>query len=194
MNIKILGFFVALAPLLGVACGGGSSGSTDGTGGNGNGGSTATDTGGGGNGGDTGTGGAVGGSGGGTSTATTGGGGTGGMTTTSTGGTGGTGGNPATGACTNDPDQAVLMSVDIQAAVKKCAEDNFGGEPGTKDCIKMIGLSDGCTTCFDDTIQCVVSKCFNECAFSPDSAECATCRATNCDPAFETCSGLDAAP
>jgi len=60
----------------------------------------------------------------------------------------------------------------------------------TKDCIKALGLSDACATCFDDEYHCVVANCLADCSVDPNGQACTDCRATNCDPAFADCSGL----
>lgn len=110
-------------------------------------------------------------------------------TTTGTGG-GGTGGAAPSGACTNAADQAILAGGQVEAQVEQCAQQNFGGEPGTKDCIKSeTGLSDGCVTCFDDTVQCTVANCIAQCA-GGQSPDCTACMDQNCTPAFVACSGL----
>lgn len=102
-------------------------------------------------------------------------------------------GSGAMGACTNASDGAILMSKDAKKITTDCGKTNVGQEPATKNCIKMgTGLSDPCVTCFDNLIQCVVSKCLNQCFSDPNSAACTTCRKQNCDPAFEMCSGLPA--
>lgn len=169
-SLAILG--VLGSSLLAVACGSSSTTSSTGTGG-----STSTTTAS-----TTGTGGAGG------SSTTTGTGGAGGGTTTT--GTGGSGGAPAA-ACTNADDLAIVMSKDVAGITGKCGQDNLGAEPKTKDCIKAgTGLSDACVACFDGTVQCVVAKCFSECIADANSQPCKDCRKTNCDPAFEACSGL----
>ena len=80
--------------------------------------------------------------------------------------------------------------MDVEAAVEKCASDNFGGEPATKTCIKdSTGLSDACVTCFDDTVACTVANCISDCIGGQTPA-CDACMEANCMPAFQTCSGL----
>lgn len=109
--------------------------------------------------------------------------------TTGTGG-GGTGGAPPSGACTNAGDQAILAGGQVQTQVEQCAQQNFGAEPGTKDCIKSTtGLSDGCVTCFDDTVQCTVANCIAQCA-GGQTPDCTACMDQHCTPAFVQCSGL----
>jgi hypothetical protein len=129
-----------------------------------------------------------------TTTATTGTGGAGGAstttTTTTTTGTGGAGG-AAAGACTNEADLAIVMSKDVAGITGQCGKENFGAEPKTSECIKTgTGLSDACVACFAGTVKCVVEKCLNDCLADANSQACKDCRAANCDPAFEACSGL----
>ncbi|MBK8259331.1 MAG: hypothetical protein IPK82_42590 [Polyangiaceae bacterium] len=162
-------------------CDGGSTSGSGGSGGQGGSGATGGSTGG------SNTGGSTGGSntGGGTTTTTT---TTTTSTTTTTTGTGGAG----MGACTNDADLAIVQDPNkpIADAVNDCAQMNFGQEPGTLNCIKGLGLSDGCAQCFDDTVQCVVMNCLNQCLSDPNSQACTDCRAQFCDGPFAMCSGL----
>lgn len=187
--------FATVAALLGTfACGSNSSGG-GGAGGTGTGGTSSGGTAG------SGTGGATGGSAGvGTGGAPSGGAagtGTGGAATGGTAGaaTGGTGGG-ATGACTNNaPDQAILNDPNsmVEQKVGDCAQQNFGAEPGTTDCIKQqTGLSDPCVACFAGTVQCAVQNCLTQCLVGQDSPDCIACRAQFCDGPFEQCSGLSA--
>jgi hypothetical protein len=102
----------------------------------------------------------------------------------------GAGGGMAMGACTNGGDQKILKEKNVEQIVGQCAKDNLGAQPGTKNCIKMkTGLSDGCTTCFSDVVDCTVQKCLAQC-LNGDSPACKMCREQNCLPAFKTCSGL----
>jgi hypothetical protein len=99
------------------------------------------------------------------------------------------------GACTNDADVAVLMAKvnDIQGILSSCAQSSFGKEPAAHDCIKqMTGLSDACTTCFSNGLDCAIKNCFSPCLSDATSAACVTCRMKNCDPGFVSCSGLAA--
>ena len=94
------------------------------------------------------------------------------------------------GACTNDADQQIIASKDVEAEVQQCAEENFGAEPGTKNCIKdSTGLSDPCVACFDDTVQCSVNNCIGDC-IGGQSPACDACVDAKCMPAFQACSGL----
>jgi hypothetical protein len=65
-------------------------------------------------------------------------------------------------------------------------------EPATYNCIKMgTGLSDDCTSCYDDSGACAADKCLNKCLVDPMSQACTDCREMYCIPAFKACSGLD---
>lgn len=106
---------------------------------------------------------------------------------------GGTGGGA--GACTNAADQAILddPTLDAEGKISKCGSDNLAAEPATKNCIKaQTGLSDGCVTCFDNTIQCAATNCWLQCIGGSDSQPCKDCLAQFCDGPFEACSGLSA--
>jgi len=122
-----------------------------------------------------------------------GGGGMSGATTTSTGtgGTGGAGGGTS-GACTNGADAVVLNdpSKAIPAGVASCAQTNLGQEPATFECIKGLGLSDGCATCFDGSAQCIFKNCLASCIAGAENQACIDCRAMYCDVPFQACSGL----
>jgi hypothetical protein len=97
----------------------------------------------------------------------------------------------AMGACTNAADLGIVQTKDVKKIAEDCGKTNLAMEPATKNCIKMgTGFSDGCVTCFDDIVQCVAMKCFQQCFADPGSAGCLACREKECNPAFETCSGL----
>ncbi len=118
--------------------------------------------------------------------------------TTTSGATSSASGSTSTGmammgACTNDADKAISASKDVPKIVGDCASSSFGGEPATKNCIKMgTGFSDPCVTCFDDNVGCVIKNCVFQCSSDSGSPDCVSCRAMNCDPAFVMCSGLAA--
>ncbi len=126
--------------------------------------------------------------------------GTGTGTATGAGGAGGAGaggagagGGAATAACTNDADKAI-QSADPTAfhkSISDCATTFIGQDKPTKDCIKeKTGLSDACTACFGDEVLCAASKCLTDCMADQNGQACTDCRATNCDGAFEACSGV----
>ncbi len=93
--------------------------------------------------------------------------------------------------CTGTADMAVLAAGTVDGVVGDCATANFGQEPATRDCIRsMSGLTSGCADCFDGTVRCVTAHCIAPCAADPQSVACMACRAENCDPAFQACSGI----
>ncbi len=105
----------------------------------------------------------------------------------------GTGGTP--GACTNASDEAIICDEAFATAVQDCGTNNLSG---TAEAIAMcieddIGLSSECSACFGETTRCSIDNCLVECGTNALGEECATCRATNCDAAFEACAG-DLAP
>ena len=114
----------------------------------------------------------------------------------SAGSAGAAGGPPdaGSGACTNQADFTIISSdPTFQADVQKCATDNMGASPATKNCIiTQTGLSDACATCFGDTIKCAAQKCMMQCIADPNGQSCKECRAQNCDPSFVQCSGIPA--
>lgn len=119
--------------------------------------------------------------------------GAGGSTSAGSGGTGGmgSGGAPPLGACTNDPDMTILEMGMVESQVEACAQESFGQEPATTDCIKQAtNLSDPCVACFAETVACTVDNCIGDC-IGGQSPECQACMDANCTPAFEACSGLD---
>jgi hypothetical protein len=94
------------------------------------------------------------------------------------------------GACTNSADTDVLAAGNVTMVVSDCAMSSLGAEPGTRNCIEsMSGLTMACADCFDGEVHCSVMHCALACA-GGESPGCASCRATNCDPAFQACSGL----
>jgi hypothetical protein len=118
--------------------------------------------------------------------------GAGGHTTTTT--TASTSSTTAiTAACKDSADQTIVNTKDIPGITQTCATQNLGNDANTRMCIKtQTGLSDNCVTCFDQEVSCVISHCVSMCSSDPMGAACSTCRATNCDPAFISCSGLPA--
>lgn len=107
------------------------------------------------------------------------------------------------GACTNAADLGIVTTTDVSGIASTCGVQNITDLTKVKGCIidgtkgdAGPGLSDGCATCFSDTVLCTVDKCigptFNGPCMPPNqnSAACTDCRATNCNPAFYTCTGL----
>jgi hypothetical protein len=105
----------------------------------------------------------------------------------------------ATGACVNTADTALLDTKDKRDAVTAkatacgtgCLVADAAPAVCSLACVKKeTNLSEGCSTCYATIISCVFSKCLSECAAAPTSTACGTCRETNCNAAFYTCSGL----
>jgi hypothetical protein len=100
-------------------------------------------------------------------------------------------GSGGAGACLNEPDTAVLASGVVEEAVGTCAQTSFGREPQLSMCIQeRTALSDGCTACFAQSVQCIFANCTFECVGGASAPGCVMCRRMNCDPAFIACSGL----
>lgn len=101
------------------------------------------------------------------------------------------GGAPPAGACANADDMALIQSPQamIQSKASNCQKTNLAMEPGTLNCIKMLGLTDECAGCYDDFVQCVAKQCIT-CVADPSGSTCLDCRASSCDPAFTDCSGF----
>jgi hypothetical protein len=107
-------------------------------------------------------------------------------------------GGPA-GACTDAEDMA-LIAVDgggtVETEVNACAQQHLAMEPATKTCIEGIKpdgthtLTKACADCYDGAVECGASKCAGMCFANSMSSACLSCIATNCTPAFNTCSGL----
>jgi hypothetical protein len=94
-------------------------------------------------------------------------------------------------ACTNAADTAILMTKDAKTIAADCGKANLANEPATYNCIKMgTGLSDDCTSCYDDSVVCAADHCIGMCLTDPMSQPCTDCRAKYCIPAFQACSGL----
>jgi|GEM_PF-2235682 len=96
------------------------------------------------------------------------------------------------GACTNDADTAIIMaSSDIGSTMSGCAFECFsGGEDCVDTCIiNATGLSESCTVCFADMVDCTMSNCALNC-LDPEGAACTQCQETHCIPPFTECAGM----
>ena len=66
------------------------------------------------------------------------------------------------------------------------------GSPGCGTCLEgATGFSTDCTACFVEITECTVLNCVGQCAVDSGSAECAQCRADNCNANFITCAGVE---
>ncbi len=108
------------------------------------------------------------------------------------GGGGAGGGGSGAGACDNASDQAILNTIDPQAAASDCGGGCFSAsDPGgcTTDClISQTGLTAGCAGCFGDLLQCAIDSCLLQCV-DPASPGCAACTEEACLGPFSACSG-----
>ncbi len=122
--------------------------------------------------------------------------------------------------CTNASDMAILIdpSTGMQRAVhgammdKKasdvaadCARECYFAGAGcyladactrndtVNECVRegVVGLSEGCSSCFVRSLICSVQNCLGQCAVGPTSPSCVECRCRNhCFEVFTECSGL----
>jgi len=96
------------------------------------------------------------------------------------------------GACDNPVDLATLESTtDLSDKVAGCAMQCLGqGVACMSGCVQdASGLSDGCSACFGEAIQCTMSSCMLQCIDS-GSQSCADCQQQKCAPAFLECAGV----
>lgn len=97
--------------------------------------------------------------------------------------------------CANGADLAALADAadTLEETIQECTFDCIRSRNlriCVADCMEAeVGLSGDCATCFGNVTQCVTNRCLREC-FDPQSPDCATCRETQCEPAFERCSGI----
>ena len=97
------------------------------------------------------------------------------------------------GACDNPTDLQTLGAVEgtLKDTIAGCAMSCIGqGVPCMADCVKDgTGLSDGCSNCFGEVIDCTISKCMFQCMDSSSPA-CAECQEQHCAAAFTDCAGI----
>jgi len=97
-----------------------------------------------------------------------------------------------TDACTNDTDLALVCDAGFSDTLDACAE--AGGLVGadTATCLEADpGLSTDCASCFGADIDCLVANCMTNGECFPDkfNIPCEACRADNCYPALDACTG-----
>jgi len=109
------------------------------------------------------------------------------------GGSAGAGGTPGvTDACTNDTDLPLVCDAGFSATLEACAQAASGSGAATATCLEADpGLSADCASCFGDDIDCLVANCVagGECFPDNTTQACADCRADNCAPALDACTG-----
>jgi hypothetical protein len=110
-----------------------------------------------------------------------------------TAGAGGAGGAPGvTDACTNETDLPLVCDAGFSATLEACAQAATGSGAATATCLEADpGLSADCASCFGDDIDCLVANCVagGECFPDNTTQTCADCRADNCAPALDACTG-----
>ena len=105
----------------------------------------------------------------------------------------------ATGACTNDADQAIMgtdegyanaVAVATSAAIACLTDADIATCVGNQ-VVADTGLSAECSGCFVEQVICSVQECIAVCAPPNEGSEaCSECRAENCLPLWEPCSGV----
>lgn len=100
------------------------------------------------------------------------------------------------GACTNPADEGILRAAprfrDIHS---QCGLTCLGQpQPCLDGCVATTaGFSSSCAACFGAYMSCIGSICLIPCVLNDDdAADCAECRQTVCDAAYEACSGFRA--
>lgn len=105
-------------------------------------------------------------------------------------------------ACSSDA--ASICSNDVTTLVGTCgktcylqaAQDDESQAACVAPCIQQAvtspkALSDSCIDCYVADVACARDLCLAQCGFTPNSPDCAQCRADNhCASAFYACSGL----
>jgi len=98
-------------------------------------------------------------------------------------------------ACINSSDSTIIGGTDVEAEAITCGLGCVG-EPDvsgcTADCVSTeTGLSDDCSECYGDMVECSVTECFTECISDPTSVACTNCQdSSGCTAAFDLCTGL----
>jgi hypothetical protein len=101
--------------------------------------------------------------------------------------------------CLNEADAAVLAEDQGQIAtaattcVLSCAFEADLGACVSACLLSSSGLTEACNDCFGERYGCVLTQCSLECVSDVRASACVSCSASNCDPAFAACSGLDPA-
>lgn len=74
--------------------------------------------------------------------------------------------------------------------VGDCARSNLNMFSGTRGCMQKNGYSKGCASCMAAYTGCNQDKCLMPCNIAVDQAKCNQCAVANCNPGFNSCSGL----
>lgn len=96
------------------------------------------------------------------------------------------------GACDNPEDLATLeSSPELSDKIAGCAMQCIGqGVDCMSGCVQdATGLSEGCSACFGDAINCTLNSCMLQCIDSGSQA-CGDCQQQKFAPAFLECAGV----
>jgi hypothetical protein len=105
------------------------------------------------------------------------------------------------GKCSNAQDVKIHVSIADTFTDKstECgnAYASFGGEKKATKCVKDLGFSDGCTSCWMENFKCVYDNCKWDCATSlmskskePSENACIACAVSKCvNDKFNPCQG-----
>ena len=95
------------------------------------------------------------------------------------------------GACTNEPDLALVQSDAFGEAVSECGAScpGYDGEC-TAECLQgTTTVSSACGLCYGAVFECIVTQCADICGAGPEACEACGIEA-GCTPDFVACSGL----
>ncbi|KAF4710016.1 hypothetical protein FOZ62_030561 [Perkinsus olseni] len=71
-----------------------------------------------------------------------------------------------------------------------CGLESFGDAKATTACIEKSGLSDSCSACFGQSVQCGRDVCMMSCIAGPATEKCLSCISkTKCNPDLYKCTG-----
>lgn len=99
---------------------------------------------------------------------------------------------PGADECVSDSDRSRLIDRSTPALIADCAQ-SCGGSSGLScltTCLEDAGLSQECSGCVSELVECVPGRCFDRCA-DPLSSDCRTCAGSDCAGAFIECGGVD---
>ncbi len=103
------------------------------------------------------------------------------------------------GACSNIVDYKVYAeNSDLTEDARHCALDRLF--ESTKPCFENLGLTEGCSACWAENVECTKEHCWFPCMMetflgvdssTKDSlSRCLACDEKNCGPAFASCAGM----
>ena len=101
------------------------------------------------------------------------------------------------GNCSVDESKLWITSRDFTDKFQKCALSEFGASGPTSSCLrsKFPSLSENCSSCFGNTVQCGRDNCMKECLKSSATPECIDCTvAKGCTSGLASCTGFEQGP